>query len=142
MAVAKNIKLELVFEGGVVTNLVGDSQKLRQLLANIVGNAIKFTDEGFVCLRVFGEEIAGVAEITFEVSDTGVGIPEESLDLVFESFVQADNTASRKYSGTGLGLAISKQIVDLMGGKISVRSEVGKGTVFTVVANFDIVDSK
>ena len=104
----------------------GDSNRLRQIVVNLVGNAIKFTDEGEVALKVQVDAVEGRDRIMhFTVSDTGVGIPPEKVKLIFEPFSQADSSTTRKYGGTGLGLSISARLVEIMGGKIWVESEVG-----------------
>ncbi|MES2317511.1 MAG: two-component regulator propeller domain-containing protein [Pseudomonadota bacterium] len=118
--------------------VVGDPTRLRQVLVNLVGNAFKFTNQGRVMVRV--EPLPGVAHqgprinlIRFTVSDTGIGIAGHALGRLFQKFEQADSTTTRRYGGTGLGLAICRQLVDLMGGEISVDSTEGKGSVFSVV---------
>ena len=117
--------------------LVGDPHHLRQVLINLIGNAIKFTEEGGVELRVTtASESATTASIRFEVIDTGIGIPADAQESIFESFTQADNTTTRKYGGTGLGTTISKQIIELMGGEIGVHSIPLKGSTFWVQVCF------
>jgi PAS domain S-box-containing protein len=111
----------------------GDPVRLRQILMNLVGNALKFTHQGSVTVEADTVDKVGGPLCRFVVRDTGIGIPEDKLGTIFESFTQADTSTSRKYGGTGLGLAISKRLVDLMGGMISVKSAVGKGTEFTVL---------
>jgi signal transduction histidine kinase len=103
--------------------IVGDSDRLSQVLINLIGNAVKFTREGEVrvCVQPRGDFVE------FAVADTGIGIPEEKRELLFESFTQADSSFTRKFGGTGLGLAISKGLVDLMGGEISVRGRKDRG---------------
>jgi len=114
-------------------NLVGDPHHLRQVLINLIGNAIKFTEVGGVVLRVTTtSEIETTASIRFEVIDTGIGIPLDAQESIFESFTQADNTTTRKYGGTGLGTTISKQIIELMGGDIGVHSTPNVGSTFWV----------
>jgi PAS domain S-box-containing protein len=113
----------------------GDSNRLRQIVVNLVGNAIKFTTEGQVVLKVRVEsEENGARILHFTVSDTGVGIPLEKQKLIFEPFSQADTSTTRKYGGTGLGLTISARLVEMMGGRIWVESELGKGSVFHFTA--------
>jgi PAS domain S-box-containing protein len=109
---------------------VGDGGRIRQVLLNLLGNAIKFTTHGEVVL-VARTVPGAVPELVFEVRDTGIGIPPERLDAVFESFTQADGSITRRFGGTGLGLSISRQLVELMHGRVGVTSEVGKGSTFT-----------
>jgi two-component system sensor histidine kinase/response regulator len=121
----------------------GDSSRLRQIVINLAGNAIKFTDQGEVALRVRSEGADGQDHILhFEVSDTGIGIAAPNQKLIFESFSQADTSTTRKYGGTGLGLTISKRLIEMMGGKIWVESEVGRGSHFHFTARFGAVDAK
>jgi PAS domain S-box-containing protein len=113
----------------------GDSNRLRQIVVNLVGNAIKFTNEGEVALKVRVGAVKGTDRIMhFTVSDSGVGIPPEKLKLIFDPFSQADSSTTRKYGGTGLGLSISARLVEMMGGKIWVESEVGRGSEFHFTA--------
>ena len=124
---------------GVPNDLVGDPTRLRQVLLNLLGNAIKFTESGEVTLRVALDANPSVpTALRFTVSDTGVGIPREKLDKVFERFTQADSSTTRRFGGSGLGLTISKRLVELMGGRIWVESEVGKGSVFAFAVPFEI----
>jgi PAS domain S-box-containing protein len=115
----------------------GDSNRLRQVVTNLIGNAIKFTGHGEVALNIHVEAEEGDDRILhFTVSDTGIGIPAEKQKLIFEPFAQADTSTTRKYGGTGLGLTISKRLVGLMGGDMWVESEVGRGTQFHFTARF------
>jgi signal transduction histidine kinase/HAMP domain-containing protein/ActR/RegA family two-component response regulator len=118
-----------------------DEQRLQQVLRNLTSNAVKFTDEGGVTLRIRpadADEVenealrAAPAIVAFEVEDTGIGIPADKLSVIFEAFQQADGTTSRRYGGTGLGLSISRQLTQLLGGELTVRSEPGVGSVFTL----------
>ena len=132
-ASAKGIKFELHAEFGEQTNLLGDSSRLRQVLTNLVGNAIKFTEKGGVVVRgrvTKRENEGGLVRLRFEVKDSGVGIPEESFPRIFQRFSQAESGTSRRFGGTGLGLAISKQLVELMSGEIGFSSEHGQGSTF------------
>ncbi len=128
---AKNLLISCSIDAGTPFSLKGDHQHLRQVLINLVSNAIKFTDDGSVNLRVFrvGDNDSS-PRIRFEVTDTGVGIPAESLKTIFDDFTQAEQISSRSFEGTGLGTAISKELVELMGGEIGVQSELDKGSTF------------
>jgi signal transduction histidine kinase/CheY-like chemotaxis protein len=127
----------------VPISLIGDPHRLRQVIVNLVGNAIKFTERGEVAVRVTNDNGASQpGTLRFAVSDTGIGIPSEKLDAVFERFTQADGSTTRLYGGTGLGLAISKQFIELMGGRIWVESSLGKGSVFYFTAHFGISQSQ
>ncbi len=121
----------------------GDSGRLRQVIINLAGNAIKFTEKGEVALKV---EVEAIHEhdctLRFTVVDTGVGIPGEKLQLIFEPFSQADTSTTRKYGGTGLGLTISTRLVEMMRGKIWVESELGRGSQFHFTARLGIADTK
>jgi PAS domain S-box-containing protein len=120
--------------------LHGDRERLRQVLVNLVDNAIKFTERGEVSVRACLESrIESGFTICITVSDTGIGIRQDKLDMLFDKFTQADATTTRRYGGTGLGLAISKQIVELMGGQVEVRSDVGKGSKFRFCVNLESV---
>jgi len=133
--------LELVCEIApkVPTTLVGDPTLLSQVLLNLLGNAIKFTESGEVAIRVTPDADSTVPGVLrFTVSDTGIGIPGEKLGAVFERFTQADSSTTRRYGGSGLGLTISKRLVELMGGRIWVESEVGKGSVFSFAVPLEI----
>ncbi len=127
----KPIELLWEIEPNTPVHLRGDPTRLRQLLLNLVSNAVKFTLEGEVSVRVFEvSRTDDVARIRFEVRDTGVGIPSAALERIFHPFTQADESTTRRFGGTGLGLAICQRIIDLMGGAIGVESEVGQGSLF------------
>jgi len=138
---AREKSLALVFEvaANVPVSLVGDPTRLRQVLLNLMGNAIKFTEEGEVSLRVTSELDSTVpTALRFTVSDTGVGIPPGQLGRIFERFTQADSSTTRRFGGSGLGLTISKRLVELMGGSILCESTVGEGSVFSFVVPFEM----
>jgi CheY-like chemotaxis protein/nitrogen-specific signal transduction histidine kinase len=121
----------------------GDSNRLRQVIINLIGNAIKFTNEGEVVLKVQLDATEGEDRILeFIVSDTGIGIPVEKQALIFEPFSQADTSTTRKYGGTGLGLTISSRLVEMMGGRIRVESLVGRGTQFHFTIRLGVVDAR
>jgi CheY-like chemotaxis protein len=121
-----------VFEGEVPEAIVGDVTRLRQIMLNLLSNAVKFTEKGEVVLTVTSRPAAiGKAEVTFAVRDTGIGLTEEGMSRLFQSFSQADSSTTRKYGGTGLGLAISKRLSELMGGRMWAQSDgAGKGSTF------------
>ncbi len=135
----KGLEMNCHLAPDVPTSLVGDHVRLRQIFVNLIGNAIKFTEKGEIVLRVRNNpdsEQAG--SLLLSVSDTGIGIPAEKLDVIFESFSQADSSITRKYGGTGLGLTITKRLIELMDGRIWVESKVGKGSTFHFTAKLDI----
>lgn len=138
----KKIELELFINAKVPLMIVGDTTRVQQIMLNTIGNAIKFTEKGEVSIYV-KSIITHYNEvyITFEIKDTGIGIPKSKLDTIFNSFEQASNSTSRLYGGTGLGLSIVKKLVDSMQGDISVESEVGKGSVFKIRIPFKMVDN-
>ncbi len=133
----KGLVLACEIAPSVPKDLLGDPTRLRQVLMNLLGNAVKFTESGKVALRVAAEsDSPGV--LRFTISDTGIGIPGEKLAAVFERFTQADSSTTRSYGGSGLGLTISKSLVELMGGRIWVESEVEKGSVFSFVVPLEV----
>ncbi len=136
--------LALVFEVApdVPDNLIGDPNRLRQVLLNLIGNAIKFTESGQVSLHVTPDAgLPAPGALRFTITDTGIGIPVEKLGAVFERFTQADSSTTRKYGGSGLGLTISKRLVELMGGRIWVESSVGGGSVFSFTVRLEVLSS-
>jgi CheY-like chemotaxis protein len=133
----KGLELSCYLDPQIPDTLIGDELRIRQVLLNLVGNAIKFTDEGSVRVSVGmqpGPDSSLVAHFT--VSDTGPGVPAEKRKVIFEPFRQADGSSTRRYGGTGLGLAISSGLVDIMGGRIWVESEIGRGSAFHFTAPF------
>ena len=127
----KSLELSCHIHADVPDRLIGDGGRLRQVVVNLVGNAIKFTEAGEVVLTVERRSEGGDGlALQFTVTDTGIGIPEDKRDAVFAAFVQADSSTTRKFGGSGLGLTICSELVALMGGKISVESEIGRGSSF------------
>ncbi|MEA3521600.1 MAG: response regulator, partial [Campylobacterota bacterium] len=142
---AKEKNLELIFdiEQNLPSTFRGDPIRLGQIIINLMSNAIKFTNEGEVNLRIRTQEISAIKEIIkFEVIDTGIGIKDEDLRRLFDSFAQADSSVNRQYGGTGLGLSISKQLVELMGGDIEVESEYGSGSHFSFSVEFEAIGNR
>ncbi len=136
---SKGLELIARMAPGVPAHVVGDPLRLRQILINFLGNAIKFTERGDVVLEIDRlDEAQNPAELRFTVSDTGIGISPSKLETIFSSFTQADSSTTRKYGGTGLGLAIAQRLVALMGGKISVESELHKGSKFSFTSHFGL----
>ncbi|MHC4532408.1 MAG: ATP-binding protein [Planctomycetota bacterium] len=136
----EGLDYKIIEDGGLPAKICTDITRVRQCLINLVSNAIKFTREGHIYLRVSLQEIENAPFIRFDVEDTGIGIPKDKQDEIFDTFVQADNSTSREFGGTGLGLAISKRLSKLLGGQLTMTSEVGKGSVFslTIPANVDV----
>ncbi len=145
-AMAKSIELLVQYTPGAPRHVRADAGRLRQILTNLVGNAIKFTHHGHVLIKVSCEHPAKecsqqeLAALSFEIQDTGIGIHHEQLKRIFEVFTQADASTTRRFGGSGLGLSICHQLISLMGGEISVSSEVNKGSVFQFALPLSIVD--
>ncbi|HTW63123.1 MAG TPA: response regulator [Bryobacteraceae bacterium] len=138
----KGLEVCCAVRPGVPATVVGDRYRLRQILLNLVNNAIKFTEQGEVFLWVeAGQRTADSIELHFHVEDTGIGIPREKLELVFEAFSQVDGSWTRKYGGTGLGLTISSRLVNMMGGRLWADSEPGRGSAFHFTAKFGMEDA-
>ena len=121
----KDLLLHLIIKESVQNTYYGDPDRLRQILTNLIGNAIKFTEHGSVTITVSTTQNG---HLFFEVQDTGIGIEKDRVSAIFQPFVQADGTTTRRFGGTGLGTTISKQLVELMGGTINLVSEINKGT--------------
>jgi len=138
-ATEKRLILTFEIAPNVPVDLIGDPTRLQQVLLNLLGNAVKFTESGKVSLRVDRDGDTSVpTALRFTISDSGIGIPNEKLDQVFERFSQADSSTTRRFGGSGLGLTISKRLVELMGGRIWVESSVGEGSVFSFAVPFEI----
>jgi len=139
----KNITLSLIYDPNLPEEIIGDRTRLYQILMNLLGNSIKFTEQGQVDLHIsLQNETKDLYEILFEVKDTGIGIPEDKLSYIFETFTQAKTDISRQYGGTGLGLAITKKLLKLYGSDIFVSSQEGKGSTFSFAINFKKLDGK
>jgi len=133
----KGLELAVLIRYDVPTRVKGDPGRLRQVLLNLINNAIKFTEEGEVLMRV---SLAGLdaqqESVLFEIVDTGIGIPDDRVERLFQPFAQGDPSMTRRYGGTGLGLAIARQIVEAMGGRIQVKSQEGRGSTFSFTVTF------
>jgi len=125
----KNLELQLELDPNTLPYYLGAPDRIRQILMNLIGNSIKFTEQGYVKLVV---KPLDNNELSFAIIDSGIGIQQDRLDVIFEPFTQADSSMSRKFGGTGLGTTISKQLVELMGGRLTAKSEVGIGSCFTM----------
>ena len=144
-AAEKNLELLFDWDLELPDSYVGDSSRIRQVVINLLGNAVKFTDKGEVCLTVRerpgGELAREVRTLEISVSDSGLGIPKNQLDRVFDAFTQADASTTRRFGGTGLGLSITRELVHLMGGEIEVCSELGRGSTFRCVMPMQVAPS-
>ena len=142
-AAKKGIELIVRYAPGVPRRVVADAGRVRQVLLNLVGNAIKFTDSGHVMVNVERMDKGGpLATIRVAVEDSGIGIEADKLDSVFEKFTQADGSITRRYGGTGLGLSISKQLVELMDGKLTVQSTLGRGSTFAFTLTMPVCEDE
>jgi CheY-like chemotaxis protein/nitrogen-specific signal transduction histidine kinase len=144
----KNIEIICNIDPGFPSEFSGDQVRIRQILINLIGNAIKFTASGDILVSVQKRKPAyekngmQLLDISISVKDTGIGIPAEKLGSIFESFTQADSSTTRKFGGTGLGLTISRRLAELMGGNLEVQSEPGKGSIFTLWLTLEIINSQ
>ena len=137
----KGLELLYDFDADVPEGIVGDPGRLRQVLSNLIGNATKFTERGHILLEVRQEaQGSGCTMLHFQVTDTGIGIPKDKHEAIFEAFRQADGSTTRQFGGTGLGLTISATLVNMMGGRLWVESEPGRGSSFHFTAGFDITE--
>ena len=135
----RGLKLSLEIHPSVPVGLVGDPDRLLQILVNLVGNAVKFTEHGSVLLRVEPDPDGAAGWLRFNVVDTGIGIATDKTQVIFDRFTQADSSTTRKYGGTGLGLAISRGLAELMHGRIGCTSELSKGSIFYLSVPFDVI---
>ncbi len=141
-AIEKGIDLLYMLQPEAPPFLIGDMKRIRQILGNLINNAIKFTDEGEIFVSVEKQsQTNDYCELIFSVKDSGIGIQKEKLSLIFEAFTQGESFVSRRYGGTGLGLAIARHLVGLMGGKIWAESKPGKGATFYFTAKLKIADT-
>ncbi len=139
----KGISLLLKIDRGVPNHIIGDAVRLRQVLSNLVGNGVKFTDHGEVAIHVtIGEQCEKKVKLKFSVTDTGIGIPKNKFHKLFKRFSQVDDSTTRQFGGTGLGLAISKKLIEIMNGEINVESEENVGSKFCFTAVFGMVKEK
>ena len=142
-ALEKGIGFDVVLMTDVPEQIKTDPTRLNQCLVNLIGNAVKFTETGGVTVELSLEEMGGKPFVRFDVVDTGIGIPVDQQKSIFDKFMQADSSTTRKHGGTGLGLAITKQLTELLGGDLTLTSEPGKGSTFSVIipANIDIASA-
>jgi PAS domain S-box-containing protein len=134
----KGLSLNYSINESAPRAIIGDPTRLQQVLANLLSNAVKFTDKGTISVLVSGKKLGSAAhEICFSVKDTGIGIPEDKMCRLFQSFTQIDSSTTRRYGGTGLGLAITRKLVEMMGGKIWAESRVGRGSTFCFTIKAD-----
>jgi len=131
-AAKKHVDLLFNLQEGLPQSYLGDAGRLRQVITNIFGNAVKFTDQGHVLIDVKGQQIGSETQLNISIEDTGIGIPPEKIEAIFNEFQQADGSTTRVYEGTGLGLTIAQKLIKLMGGNITVKSEFGKGSKFNI----------
>jgi len=139
-ALEKDLELIVRYAPNLPEGVIADEARLRQILGNLIGNAVKFTDHGYIMVNVTGERSGDTVGLVFNVVDTGIGIEKEDIPRMFEKFEQADGSNTRRFGGTGLGLAICKSIVAMMGGALGADSEVGKGSRFWFTLNADVDD--
>jgi signal transduction histidine kinase/CheY-like chemotaxis protein len=137
----KNLELIVRIDPRLPAFVTGDVGRFRQIVTNMLGNAVKFTEKGHVLVDVSGETANGTVQLKVRVEDTGIGIPADKLPSVFDKFAQVDSSSTRRHEGTGLGLAIAARLVDLMGGKIGLESEVGRGSIFWFTAAMAVHES-
>jgi signal transduction histidine kinase len=139
MAAGKDLDLEFELSPALPTELCGDPLRLKQILLNLLGNAVKFTDSGRVKLRAYLiEREATQVTLRMDVIDSGIGIAAEAQARIFDAFTQADNSATRRFGGTGLGLSIVQRLVDMMDGHLELQSMPGQGSTFSVILSMGL----
>ncbi len=131
--VKRGLEFEIIQETPIPKQIMTDPTRVRQCLINLVNNAVKFTESGYINLKIAYFTERSLNWIRFDVEDTGIGIPPEKREIIFESFIQADGSTTRKYGGTGLGLTITKKLVEILGGRIAVSGKIGKGSTFSLI---------
>src|SRR5207249_835420 len=134
-AIDKVLEMRADFIGAIPRTITSDPVRLRQILVNLLGNAVKFTNGGSVQLRTRCQTINGASRLIFQVQDTGIGMDTAQAARLFQPFTQADESTTRKFGGTGLGLAISQRLARLLGGEITIESQPEAGSTFTVVVS-------
>jgi signal transduction histidine kinase/DNA-binding NarL/FixJ family response regulator/HPt (histidine-containing phosphotransfer) domain-containing protein len=139
-AAEKGLDFKVIFDGPTPEQIITDALRLRQILMNLSANAIKFTDRGFVEISVKCNRMVGASTIQLEIRDTGIGMSDEQVSRLFQPFMQADGSTTRKFGGTGLGLAISKRLAKLLGGDITVQSRLGLGSTFILTVDGGNID--
>ncbi len=132
MAEAKQLRFSVTIEPNAPHLVVSDHQRIFQIVRNLFSNALKFTSEGSITIRLFGDDHGGTCRLGVAVTDTGIGIPDDKHELIFDAFRQVDGSTSRRFGGTGLGLSISRSLAQLLGGSIELRSQPGQGSTFTL----------
>jgi signal transduction histidine kinase/CheY-like chemotaxis protein len=140
-AVEKKLELVVRYAPNLPEGVIADDSRIRQIMSNLIGNAVKFTDHGYILVEATGERHGSKVNIELSVTDTGIGIPENQIPRMFERFEQADSSHSRRFGGTGLGLAICKNITELMNGEIGATSTPGRGSRFWVRFTLDVDDT-
>jgi len=137
----KNVEIIIDYSPNLPHLYIGDEGRIRQIITNLAGNAVKFTEKGHVHIRISGTVTNAKAHLKFDITDTGIGIPKEKVKSIFSEFEQVDSASNRKFEGTGLGLAISSRLVKLMGSEIQVSSEVGVGSSFSFVLRLPVAET-
>lgn len=138
----KGIELLVRFAPDVPVDIIADIGRIRQILINLISNAVKFTESGYVLVNISGRQKDDTAHLNFEIFDTGIGVTPEKLNVIFDAFNQAENSTTRRFGGTGLGLSITERLIEAMGGELKVKSQIGKGSNFHFALSFPSHDQK